>query len=141
MTTTTSYVLNLREGIDPRHAGRKAATLARLQRDGFPVPDGVVLVCEALDDALAEAGLPVDAPTDAVAAIKIPAAITSGLRAAVRRWHGVPLAVRSSGVEEDLASTSYAGLYTTVLNVTGESGLLDAVRQCWASAFSDLVRS
>jgi rifampicin phosphotransferase len=141
MMTTTSYVLDLREAVDPRHVGRKAATLARLRRDGFPVPDGVVLVCEALDDALAESGLSADAPADAVAAIEVPAAITSGLRAAVRRWHGAPLAVRSSGVEEDLASTSYAGLYTTVLNVTGESRLLDAVRQCWASAFSDLVKS
>jgi rifampicin phosphotransferase len=140
MTAMTGYVLNLREAVDPRHVGRKAASLARLRRDGFPVPDGVVLVCEALDDALAEAGLPADVPADAVAALEIPAAITSGLRAAVQRWHGAPLAVRSSGVEEDLASTSYAGLYTTVLNVT-ESRLLEAVRQCWASAFSDLVRS
>jgi rifampicin phosphotransferase len=141
MTTTTSYMVTLREAVDPRHVGRKAATLARLRRDGFPVPDGVVLVCEALDDALAEAGLPADAPADAVADIEIPAAIISALRAAVRQWPGVPLAVRSSGVEEDLASTSYAGLYATVLNVTGESRLLEAVRQCWASAFSDLVRS
>src|SRR5215217_1510050 len=104
MITTTSYVVNLREAVDPRQVGRKAATLARLRRDGFPVPDGVVLVCEALDDALAEAGLPGDAPADTVAAIEIPAAITTGLRAVVRRWKA-PLAVRSSGVEEDLAST------------------------------------
>jgi rifampicin phosphotransferase len=141
MTTTTSYVVNLREAVDPRQVGRKAATLARLRRDGFPVPDGVVLICEALDDALAESGLPADAPADAVATIEVPPAITSGLRAAVRRWHGAPLAVRSSGVEEDLASTSYAGLYTTVLDVTGESRLLEAVRQCWASAFSEPVTS
>ena len=103
MTTTTSYVVNLREAVDPRQVGRKAATLARLRRDGFPVPDGVVLICEALEDALAEAGLPADAPADAVATIEVPPAITSGLRAAVRRWDGAPLAVRSSGVEEDLA--------------------------------------
>jgi phosphohistidine swiveling domain-containing protein len=141
MTTTTAYVLDLRDAIDYRAAGRKAATLARLRRDGFPVPDGVVLIADALDHALAEAGLPADVSAEAVAAIDVPAEIAAGLREAVRRWPGTPLAVRSSGTEEDLASASYAGLYTTVLDVTGEDRLLDAVRQCWASAFGELVRS
>jgi rifampicin phosphotransferase len=141
MTTTTSYVLDLREAADPRQVGRKAAALGRLRRDGFPVPDGVVLVCDALDEALTQAGLPAETSADAVAAIEVPAEIAAALGAAVQQWPGTPLAVRSSGAREDLGSTSYAGLYTTVLNVTGKSQLLDAVRECWASAFNELIRS
>ncbi len=141
MTTTTSYVLDLREAADPRQVGRKAAALGRLRRDGFPVPDGVVLVCDALDEALTQAGLPAETSADAVAAIEVPAEISAALGAAVQQWPSTPLAVRSSGAREDLGSTSYAGLYTTVLNVTGESQLLDAVRECWASAFNELIRS
>ncbi len=141
MTTTTTYVLDLPSALDARAAGRKAATLARLRLDGFPVPDGVVLVADALVDALAEAGLPANASVEAVAAIDLPMEIATGLRKAVRQWQGTRLAVRSSGRDEDLGTASFAGLYTTVLDVTGDDRLLDAVRQCWASAFGELVRS
>src|SRR4029453_14573954 len=141
MTTTTSYVLDLRDAVDPRLVGRKAATLGRLRRDGFPVPDGAALASDALDEALTQAGLSADASPEAVATIEVPAAVAAALGAAARRWRGTPLAVRSSGVREDLGSSSYAGLYTTVLNVTGEGQLLDAVRQVWASAFNTLIRS
>jgi rifampicin phosphotransferase len=141
MTTTTTYVIDLRDALDAREAGRKAATLARLHRSGFPVPEGVVLVADALDQALAEACLPANASAKAVAAIDVPAEIAAGLLVAVRRWRGAPLAVRSSAADEDLASASYAGLYTTVLDVTGEDRLLEAVRRCWASAFGELVRA
>ncbi len=109
MTMTTTYVLDLGDALDHRAAGRKAATLARLRRDGFPVPDGVVLITRALDRALAEAGLPANASAEAVAAVDVPWDIAAGLREAVRRWRGTPLAVRSSCTEEDLASASYAG--------------------------------
>ncbi len=140
MTTTMTYLLDLQDATDPTEAGRKAATLARLRRDGFPVPDGVVVIADALDQALADAGLTLNPSPDAVTAVEVPVEVGTGLRQAVQRWHGLPLAVRSSGVDEDLPSASYAGLYTTVLNVS-EDQLLDAVRQCWASAFSQLVRS
>ena len=63
------------------------------------------------------------------------------MREAVRRWRDTPLAVRSSSAAEDLPSASYAGLYTTVLDVNGEDELMAAVRRCWASAFGDVVRS
>jgi rifampicin phosphotransferase len=140
MTTTTTYVLDLRDATDHREAGRKAATLARLRRDGFPVPDGFVLVADALDRAPAAAGFDTNASAEAVARLDVPTEIATALRDAVRRWGDVPLAVRSSGVDEDLGAASYAGLYTTVLDVRGEE-LLAAVRRCWASAFGDPVRS
>lgn len=46
------------------------------------------------------------------------------------------LAVRSSAVGEDGDAYSYAGQFDTILHVRGEGALADAVRACWASAFS-----
>jgi pyruvate,water dikinase len=44
------------------------------------------------------------------------------------------VAVRSSGVAEDLADASFAGQYETVLAVRGADAVLDAARRCVASA-------
>jgi pyruvate,water dikinase len=48
-----------------------------------------------------------------------------------------PLAVRSSAIDEDTSAHSFAGLHESVLNVSSEAGLLDAVRIVWASLWSD----
>jgi rifampicin phosphotransferase len=128
MTTTTpaaATVLPLTAATDHRIAGRKAATLARLAAASFPVPPGVVIPAAVFEHATGEREVPPEVATD--------------LLSAVRGWGEVPLAVRSSGVEEDSAEASYAGLFTTVLNVRGDSALLDAVRECWNSAFNRQV--
>ena len=70
----------------------------------------------------------------------LPAGLEEALAAAVRRLGSDRLAVRSSGVEEDLPDASYAGQYETVLNVPAKE-LGTAVRRCWASAFSDQVNA
>lgn len=46
-------------------------------------------------------------------------------------------AVRSSATAEDLAFASFAGQQDTYLNIMGEKDLLDSVRNCWASLFTD----
>ncbi len=46
-------------------------------------------------------------------------------------------AVRSSATAEDLPTASFAGQQESFLNVRGERALLDAVRQCFASLFTD----
>ncbi|TAK31138.1 MAG: phosphoenolpyruvate synthase [Chloroflexota bacterium] len=48
-----------------------------------------------------------------------------------------PLAVRSSATAEDLPEASFAGQQDTYLNVVGETALLEAVRRCWASLWTD----
>ena len=50
---------------------------------------------------------------------------------------GVPVAVRSSATAEDLPTASFAGQQDTYLNVVGAEAVLDAVRRCWASLWTD----
>ncbi|MGC1241021.1 MAG: phosphoenolpyruvate synthase [Chryseosolibacter sp.] len=47
------------------------------------------------------------------------------------------VAVRSSATAEDLPDTSFAGQQETYLNVRGPEGVMDAVRNCFASLFTD----
>jgi rifampicin phosphotransferase len=131
MTTTTrtmGTVLPLTAATDYRIAGRKAATLARLAGAGFPVPPGVVVPAAVMERATSGDG-------------EVPGEVATALLDAVRAWGDVPLAVRSSGLEEDGSDASYAGLFTSVLDVRGDKALLDAVRACWNSAFDSRVTS
>ena len=48
----------------------------------------------------------------------------------------VSVAVRSSALDEDGASSSFAGQHATFLNVSGEQEVAEAVARCWRSAFS-----
>ncbi|HXD78502.1 MAG TPA: phosphoenolpyruvate synthase [Puia sp.] len=47
------------------------------------------------------------------------------------------VAVRSSATAEDLPDASFAGQQETFLNVRGPAGLIDSVRNCFASLFTD----
>ena len=47
------------------------------------------------------------------------------------------VAVRSSATAEDLPDTSFAGQQETYLNVRGPEGILESVRNCFASLFTD----
>jgi pyruvate,water dikinase len=135
--TSTDLVLPLDEvGLaDALRVGRKAATLGELRRAGFPVPQGVVLATEALARTLAATGLDAAAAPDRVAAAPLPGEVAAAVAAVAGRLGGGPLAVRSSGVDEDSPDASHAGQYETVLGVAAGE-LADAVRRCWASAFA-----
>jgi len=49
----------------------------------------------------------------------------------------VDVAVRSSATAEDLPQASFAGQQETFLNIVGEEHLLEAVKKCFASLFTD----
>lgn len=49
----------------------------------------------------------------------------------------VDVAVRSSGTAEDLPDASFAGQQETFLNISSERDLLQSVKQCFASLFTD----
>ncbi|HEX8439264.1 PEP/pyruvate-binding domain-containing protein, partial [Archangium sp.] len=62
-------------------------------------------------------------------------------RAVVEAWRGLgeghAYAVRSSATLEDLPDASFAGQQDTFLNVRGEQALLEKLRACWVSLFTD----
>ncbi|MDP2741683.1 MAG: PEP/pyruvate-binding domain-containing protein, partial [bacterium] len=47
------------------------------------------------------------------------------------------VAVRTSGVAEDMPNASFAGQFETYLNITGPENLLQAVKKCFISFFTD----
>ena len=72
----------------------------------------------------------------------LPEVVTTELLEAYRALRAsegedVGLAVRSSATAEDLPTASFAGQQETVLNVTGHEDLLDSVRFCYTSLFTD----
>jgi pyruvate,water dikinase len=127
-------------------AGGKGANLGELTQAGLPVPPGFVLTTAAyrafVQDVQGEV-LALAAASDAAA---IRALLTSRrvpddvAREATEAWSAlgeVPVAVRSSATAEDLEGASFAGQQDTYLNVRGAAALLDAVRECWASLWTD----
>jgi pyruvate,water dikinase len=128
------YLLSLDDPAcaESARAGAKAATLASLAAAGFPVPQGIVLTTEAFRASGA-------GEVPGVAAAEPPElseAVDRALLQVAAGFGETPLAVRSSGVAEDLEEASFAGQYETVLGVRRPQELVEAVRRCWASASS-----
>jgi YidC/Oxa1 family membrane protein insertase len=87
--------------------GNKAARLAALMEAGFLVPDGFVVRETAVRARGSEGSF---APQDAQAVV-----------AALRELPATRLAVRSSGLNEDGADKSFAGVFDSILNVETDS--------------------
>ena len=51
--------------------------------------------------------------------------------------HSCAIAVRSSATAEDLPDASFAGQHDTFLNIEGKDALLEAVKKCFASLYTD----
>jgi pyruvate,water dikinase len=147
--------------------GGKNASLGEMYRElarlGVRVPNGFAITAPAYVETLAQGGttdrlrdvldgLDVDDVSDlqrraAVAremiySTPLPAeverAVLDGYRTLVDQYGPeLSFAVRSSATAEDLPEASFAGAHETFLNVSGEAELLDAVRRCYASMFTD----
>jgi phosphohistidine swiveling domain-containing protein len=70
-------------------------------------------------------------------ACEVPSYVALPIIQSYRDLSASNLAVRSSGMDEDSASQSYAGLHESIIGVTDEDSLLKAVRVVWASLWSD----
>jgi phosphoenolpyruvate synthase/pyruvate phosphate dikinase len=99
--------------------GAKAVGLGDAARAGLPIPPGVALSGEMVDAI-------VEGDTEALGDV---------MRLA--RELPLPLAVRSSAVDEDGADASFAGQHLTLLNVRTADDVDAALRDIWWSANSD----
>ena len=135
-----TITLSDQAAFDVRLVGSKAANLARLFQAGFPVPNGFVVTAIAFEQFLTDNKLDFASATEEnIAASQFPEHIESALRNAFSALGDISVAVRSSGIAEDLPGASFAGQYETVLDVKSGDTLLAAVKRCWSSAFGKRV--
>ena len=123
---------------DVHRAGAKAASLSRLVTT-YRIPPGFCIPTAAYTQWAEDTGSGHGAsPTQS-----IPAALYHALESAYRdlatmcEVTDLSVAVRSSAVDEDGASRSFAGQYETSLNVVGVDAVSEAVLRCWASVCSE----
>lgn len=112
------------KSFDAALVGGKAANLSRLARMYHRVPDGFSLPVTVMDEAH-----PLDLRDEITAAISD-----------LMNCHRLPdfiAAVRSSAVDEDGATASFAGQHETYLNIVGADAIIQAVTRCWESAHSE----
>ena len=127
------------ECLQVAQAGGKGASLARMTELGLPVPPGFVVpagaLVEVVDADALRAALPDHEKAQAiVAAAEVPEEIAE---AYAQLGDDPPVAVRSSACAEDSETASYAGQQETYLHVRGAQAVLERVRDCWASFFSE----
>ncbi len=145
------------EQTDRRLIGPKATSLCTLHRLGMKVPACFFLTTSAFAAHLDTNGLrsqiaarldernsqPDRMPgaIEEIHQLITHAPLTDSLReqvaAAYDRLGAGVVAVRSSATAEDLPGHSFAGQYETVLGVTTLEGCFEAIKQCWASLWTE----
>lgn len=146
--------------------GGKCASLAEFVQAGFGVPDAFAVTTHAFWGFMESSGLLELARSErgtldlddhaAVAAMSarmsaafeaaaLPGPLEHEVRTAYARLGDragtteSPVAVRSSGVAEDLGGASFAGQYDTFLWIMGADDVVRHVKRCWAGLFSTAV--
>ena len=158
-----SFVLHISDlrAPDRCRVGGKAYSLAHLGEDGFRVPDTLCVTTTAYEVFVEATGLGEriqielgrkdfgdmrwEELWDASLRIRnlfsrtaLPPELHDALYTAIADYFADrPVAVRSSGLGEDSAKTSFAGLHDSFLNVSGAAAVLTHVRLVWASLWSD----
>lgn len=74
---------------------------------------------------------------EAMTAAPVPTDVEAAVREAYAALGSGPVAVRSSATAEDLPFASFAGQQDSFMDVVGASAVVDAVRRCWASLWTD----
>ena len=143
-------------------AGGKGANLGEMIRAGLSVPEGFAVLVDAYRKfvqentlekeianllSIAESGKSENLreAADRVRGLfvigKIPAEILKEIDILYTAIGLPPVAVRSSATAEDLPGASFAGQYSTFLNVRGKEELYEAIKKCWASLWNERALS
>ncbi|WP_433431176.1 PEP/pyruvate-binding domain-containing protein [Nonomuraea sp. CA-141351] len=122
--------------------GGKAANLGELTKAGLPVPPGWVLTTEAYRQVAQGLETSGEGLAERARRHLLEAPVPEAVHEAIVTSYtalgdDVPVAVRSSATAEDLPFASFAGQQDTFLNVVGAEAVVDAVRRCWASLWTD----
>lgn len=108
-------------------AGGKGAMLSKMFQDGYPVPDGFVILPWAFQDE------------------KLNDEAWNEIKTNLSRIRGkckdVSFAVRSSALSEDSANASFAGEFETVLNVISDENIFGAINEVFKSKYSERVKA
>jgi pyruvate,water dikinase len=139
--------------LDVESVGGKGASLGRLRALGAPVPLAAAVPARVYRDVAAGIGVPsilTGVPLSELESIRgrildvpLPPYLADALCLAGDVFReeagpaGVSLAVRSSAPVEDSARYAFAGLHDTILDVQPGEALERAIRECWASLWSD----
>jgi pyruvate,water dikinase len=165
--TVSEYVVWFDDYDDERdrcRVGGKNASLGSMIAAGLPVPPGFAVTTDAydllrthedlraaIDAALAEVDFADPSGLRRVSAtvrgliddVTLDAGVEHAIRTSYRELsqrcglEAVPVAVRSSATAEDLPDASFAGQQDTFLWITGADAVVDHVRRCWSSIFTD----
>jgi pyruvate,water dikinase len=145
--------------------GGKSANLGEMCKLGIPVPGGFTVTSEVnkkffeitgidkkiekflsnftekptLIDEFNEIGSYIQGVielTDMPKAFQMPIARAYQALCDRHKVKDLSVAVRSSGIAEDMAMASFAGQYDSYLNVKGKEDVFKNILKCWASAFT-----
>jgi pyruvate,water dikinase len=151
----------------PEHhalVGGKCASLGTLSQAGLPVPPGFAVTTQVFIDAKHTSGL-VSQINELIDAVDISdsaslSSVAERIRELVLSWplpevhesrirrmyadlcaqcgvDDLPVAVRSSATAEDSPDASFAGEHDTYLWICGADAVLDKIRACWASLYTE----
>lgn len=128
--------------------GSKAFNLIWLQKNGFNVPDGFCLTCDAYQDHIQRLQIDFNTLHGNLEIIRnrifeepISPGIVSEIKACYQQLSNPVVAVRSSATAEDLPGHSFAGQYETYLNIQSFTECIEAIKKCWASLWTERAYS
>ncbi len=120
------YIISERKTANPRTVGTKAWNLFLLSKH-FTIPKFVVVSTDAFEEYWQSKSI----------RSKLKQELSITFKQSLREGC---LAVRSSGTAEDLEGVSFAGMYTTVLNVKNVDDGFEAIIRVWNSVDSQRVK-
>lgn len=141
-----------REVVGRSLVGGKGASLSQLAALGAPIPPAFALTTDAYRAFAVANAVPerATAVTDdelpalraRMMAAPVPAEVAGWIAESYGALAGqsqrdLAVAVRSSATAEDSAEFSFAGLHDTILDVRTQPALVAAIKQCWASLWSE----
>ncbi len=146
---------------DRKRIGGKGFALATMSKQGFNIPDTLCVTSDLYDEYVTRTGLRErillelhrkdfqemrweeiwDCATrirNMFLRIPIPSEIEANFRETIAsQFSGKSVVVRSSAPDEDTATSSFAGLHESYLNIRGTDAIVEHVRKVWASLWSD----